>query len=35
MSEGQKIRMLVFLASGGWIFFFSMLFVTPLFIVGN
>jgi hypothetical protein len=35
MSEGQKIRMLVFLASGGWVFFFSMLLVTPFFIVRN
>jgi hypothetical protein len=35
MSEGQKIRMLVFFGSGGWVFFFSMLFATPLFIVGT
>ena len=29
MSEGQKIRMLIFFASGGWVFFFSMLFGNP------
>ena len=33
MSEGQKIRMLVFFASGGGLFFLSMLFLAPLFMI--